>query len=31
MTGKATAAKYVAELQAAWKGATKTWRGAKVN
>ena len=30
MTGKATAAKYAAELQAAWKGATKTWRGEKV-
>jgi len=30
MTGKSTAAKYAAELQAAWKGATKTWRGEKV-
>ena len=27
MTGKINAAQYAAELQAAWKGAVKTWRG----
>ena len=30
LTGKITGAQYAQELQVAWKGAVKTWRGAKV-